>query len=239
MTDVKLYLGDCLEVMKSMPDKSVDLVVTSPPYNFGGFNRDGRKRQYSQYSDDLPDDVYKEFIKSVLVECARLVSDGGSIYWNHRGKIKDWQYYSPYWVIDACPIPLLQHIIWKFPSSAEVAKVKWYPRKEDIFFFSKGKPKYFNPEMAKLSDVWEINHECNFEYDHPAPFPTQIPVRAITASTIIDATILDPFMGSGTTGVACVQTGRNFIGIEIDPTYFAIAERRIKEAQEQPRLELV
>ena len=51
-------------------------------------------------------------------------------------------------------------------------------------------------------------------------------------------TILDPFMGSGTTGVACVQTGRNFIGIEIDPTYFAIAERRIKEAQAQPKLEL-
>ena len=52
------------------------------------------------------------------------------------------------------------------------------------------------------------------------------------------STILDPFMGSGTTGVACVQTGRNFIGIEIDPTYFAIAERRIKEAQAQPKLEL-
>ena len=52
------------------------------------------------------------------------------------------------------------------------------------------------------------------------------------------STILDPFMGSGTTGVACVQTGRNFIGIEIDPTYFAIAERRIKEAQEQLKLEL-
>jgi DNA modification methylase len=51
------------------------------------------------------------------------------------------------------------------------------------------------------------------------------------------STVLDPFMGSGTTGVACVQTGRNFIGIEIDPDYFAIAERRIAEAQLQPRLE--
>jgi len=69
--------------------------------------------------------------------------------------------------------------------------------------------------------------------------PTQKPIELMKwcIDMVEGATILDPFMGSGTTGVACVQTGRNFIGIEIDPTYFAIAEKRIKDAQMQPRLE--
>ena len=73
-------------------------------------------------------------------------------------------------------------------------------------------------------------------YDHPCEKPLSVMKWALERFTNEGDTILDPFMGSGTTGVACVQTGRNFIGIEIDPTYFAIAERRIKEAQMQPRL---
>ena len=73
---------------------------------------------------------------------------------------------------------------------------------------------------------------------HPTEKPVELMKWLIETYTREGDTILDPFMGSGTTGVACVQTGRNFIGIEIDPTYFAIAEKRIKEAQQQPRLEL-
>ena len=71
---------------------------------------------------------------------------------------------------------------------------------------------------------------------HPTQKPIELMSKIIQDFTKEGDTILDPFMGSGTTGVACVQTGRNFIGIEIDPTYFAIAERRIKEAQMQPTL---
>jgi len=73
--------------------------------------------------------------------------------------------------------------------------------------------------------------------EHPTTKPLWLMQRLITVSTNPDMTVLDCFAGSGTTGVACVQTGRNFIGIEIDPTYFAIAEKRIAEAQMQPRLE--
>ena len=73
---------------------------------------------------------------------------------------------------------------------------------------------------------------------HPTQKPLSLIKKLVCEFTNEGDTILDPFMGSGTTGVACVQTGRNFIGIEIDPTYFAIAERRIKEAEAQPRLEI-
>ena len=72
--------------------------------------------------------------------------------------------------------------------------------------------------------------------DHPCPKPTNVMRWIIERTTFKNDNVFDPFMGSGTTGVACVQTGRNFIGIEIDPTYFAIAEKRIAEAQLQLRL---
>ena len=73
-------------------------------------------------------------------------------------------------------------------------------------------------------------------FGHPTPKPLDYMLKLIERITRLGDTILDPFMGSGTTGVACVKTGRNFIGIEIDPDYFAIAEKRIAEAQMQPRL---
>ena len=83
-----------------------------------------------------------------------------------------------------------------------------------------------------------IRHRFVMGKVHPAEKPIGLMKQILENYTNEGDTILDPFMGSGTTGVACVQTGRNFIGIEIDPEYFAIAEKRIKEAQMQLRLEL-
>jgi site-specific DNA-methyltransferase (adenine-specific) len=80
-------------------------------------------------------------------------------------------------------------------------------------------------------DLWCINPETSI--DHPAPFPLEIPKRALTLWTFPGDTVLDPFCGSGTTGVACVQTGRNFIGIEVFEEYCAIARKRITEAAMQ------
>jgi site-specific DNA-methyltransferase (adenine-specific) len=236
---ITLLQGDCLEIMPTLEAGSVDLIVTSPPYNFGGFNRDGRKSKYNSYDDDLPTNEYKDFIGKVLVECARLIKPGGAMYWNHRGKIVDFVYQPTYWIVDLCPMQLVQHIIWNFPSSAEVAKIKWYPRKEDIYYFSKGKPAYFNEDMAKLSDVWKFAHEgCAQTNDHPAPFPVELPKRAIAGSTTKGMTVLDPFAGSGTTMIAAIQAERNAIGIELDEHYFKVAQRRIHDALQQMRLPL-
>ena len=97
-----------------------------------------------------------------------------------------------------------------------------------------GKPNYWNDESNKLMSVW--NHAPVHDDNHPCSYPKEIPSKIIVASCPVNGTVLDPFMGSGTTGVACVQTGRNFIGIEIEPKYYEIAEKRIKEAQMQLRL---
>ena len=82
-----IYNEDCLEGMKRIPDESVDLVVTSPPYNFGGFDRNGRKSGYASYSDDLEDSEYKEWIKQILAECARVLKVGGQFIGITKGNL--------------------------------------------------------------------------------------------------------------------------------------------------------
>ena len=230
----KIYKGDCLEVMASMPDEYVDMVVTSPPYNFGGFSRNGRERHYDTYSDDMPDEDYKEWIGRVLLSLSRICKRGGAIYWNHKGRFIDGVYYPPFWVVDKCPMQLYQHIVWKYPSSPDVAKVKWYPRHEEIFMFTKGRPSYFNEDMAAMGDVWEISHIQ--ENKHPAPFPFNLARRAISASCPSGGIVYDPFMGSGTTALAAIDLGMNFIGSEISDSYIKYAEDRIRKVLSEPSL---
>jgi len=98
---------------------------------------------------------------------------------------------------------------------------------------SKGDDSKFSKEqwVDWAQDLWEIRPETSV--DHPAPFPIELPWRIITLWSFVNDTILDPFAGSGTTGVACVQTGRNFIGIERDNDYVALANSRIETAMTQ------
>ena len=98
-----IYHGDCLEVLKTFPENSIDLIITSPPYNYGGFPRNtaGQKtKAYNEYEDDLPDHLYKMFINRVLKALARVLKPGGTLYWNHKGKFHDKAYLAPHWVIE-------------------------------------------------------------------------------------------------------------------------------------------
>ena len=251
---VELYLGDCLEVMRSMPDKSVDLCVTSPPY----FNL----RDYSTW------DSYESYIANVglwFEQIARIVKPGRYVFWNvqdsYPNRLFDKTAPRKHLPLSSDTIQQAikfinyeSNIVWyKGKAGATQRMFGSYPYPptlilswlhENILVFRKeGKAEYTRNEESKLSkdtwvdltnSIWEFRPETSS--DHSAPFPVALPTRAITGWSLVGDTILDPFMGSGTTGVACVQTGRNFIGIEIDPTYFAIAERRIKEAQLQLRL---
>lgn len=228
----KIYNMDCLEGMKSIPDDTIDLVVTSPPYNFGGFNRNGRKITYASYSDDLEDSEYKEWIKQVMSECARVLKKGGVMYWNHKGRFVNHVYKHCFWVIDVCPIQLSQHIIWNYPSSPDVAKVKWYPRHEEIFMFTKGEANYFNEDAAKIGDVWQISH-VDPSNDHPAPFPVSLAERCIFGSCPKSGVVLDPFMGSGTTAVAAVRQKKHFIGFELNKEYCVKATKRVESEMKQ------
>ena len=230
----KIHKTDCLEFLYQTPDEQFDLIVTSPPYNFGGFNRNGRIRQYDSFSDKMSDEDYKVWITKILIECSRVLRQGGAMYWNHKGRFINYEYKHCFWIIDKCPLNFAQHIIWKYPSQPDVAKIKWYPRKEDVFYFTKGKPKYFNEDMAKLTDIWHINHQEGNA--HPAPFPVSFAERCVLASSQKDDIVYDPFMGSGTTAIACVKNNRIYVGTEISEKYIALANKKIDIFASQHRI---
>lgn len=252
---VKLYLGDCLEIMKSIPDKSVDAVITDPPYGT------------TNISWDKPIDL-QEFWKQTL----RIVKDSAPIIIfssqpfttdliNSNRKIFRyeiiWNKTQAQGFLNANRAPLRAHEnIVVFYRKQPV----YVPQKTRINRNDLGREKKENPMRSK--QYREMNRTVYFENGTRYPMdvinfsnwngalfgniekstkhPTQKPEDLMRYLTLtysnIDYVLLDPFMGSGTTGVACVQTGRNFIGIEIDPGYFKIAEKRIHDAEMQMRL---
>ena len=262
MTDVKLYLGDCLEVMRGMADKSVDLTVTSPPYD--------NLRTYNGYKFDF---------EGIAKQLFRVTKDGGVLVWvvadatingSETGtSFKQALYFKK------IGFNLHDTMIYQVPGTgAKGSNYCYWQSFEYMFVFSKGKPKNvyrikdkpnkkagtictsnkqhrdgvktrLHPKGGTIvadvgirSNVWIIpSGNGHSEYTgHPAPFPESLAKDHIITWSIQGDTVFDCFMGSGTTGKMANLLGRNFIGIEIDPTYFAIAEKRIAEAQMQPRL---
>jgi len=243
---VELHLGDCLEVMRSMPDKSVDAIITDLPYGTTACSWD----------EIIPFEPMWEQVKridkGVFVTTASQPFTSKLIMSNLEWFKCEW--------------------IWNKVQGSNFGNVKYYPFRihENILVFaSRLKPlnhqlekhttKIFSHSKNKHESQVTMNgngkHKDNVGYPksiqrfmrpnnitggglHPTQKPVDLYSYLIKTYTNEGDAVLDITMGSGTTGVACVQTGRNFIGIEIDPTYFAIAERRIAEAQQQPKLEL-
>ena len=225
----EIYKGDCLEVMKEIPDKSVDLIITSPPYNLGGKFHTGNVqwKAYNEYNDNMPEELYQQWQVDFLNECYNKLQDGGSMFYNHKPRIRNGVCIHPLeWVMKSNFI-LKQEIIWK-NGSQNFDKIRFYPFTERIYWLVKSpKTKLYN--VHGLSDVWDnIKNQKRHEI-HKATFPVKLPQTIIECFEDANV-ILDPFMGIGTTGVACINTNRKFIGIELDEKYFEIAENRIKES---------
>ena len=195
---VELHLGDCLEVMKSIPDKSVDAVITDPPYGIGIASNPFRQKFEKQAWDNSP--ASQEMIDEIQRVSRYQIIWGGN-YFDLR--------------------PSKGFIVWDKKQGEE---------------FSSAMCEYAWCNLNKPAKMFR--YSARYAREHPTEKPIDLIKFCIAFLPDEVATILDPFMGSGTTGVACVQTGRNFIGIEIDPGYFAIAEKRIKDAQQQMRLPL-
>ena len=229
---VTLYLGDCLDVMRDMPTGSVDAVVTDPPFDV----------TLTSLTRDTP--AFAELARRQwtalfewVAEAARIMRDGGALYTFTNGEDigaykqafadAGLRWYSRLHWIKTNPLPsFLKH---NYRGGVELA-----------LYACKGTGPRFYKERTQqeLRCYWMLPIVGGkVRTEHPTQKPVALMSEWIENSCPPDGTVLDPFMGSGTTGVACVQTGRNFIGIEIDPTYYAIAEKRIREAQMQPTLE--
>ncbi len=227
-----LRLGDCLEVMRSLPDASIDLVVTSPPYNlrmtengvrdlpFGGKWRQPLSTGYSDYSDDMPYSEYIAWQRDCLSEMMRLIPDTGAIFYNHKWRIQGGVLDDRHEILEGFPVR--QIIIWQRKGGMNFTQTFFVPTYEVIYLIAKSEFK-LAPHANAVGDVWEFMQDLN--NPHPAPFPLQLPIRCISATNA--KTVLDPFMGSGTTGLAARQLNRNFIGIEKSPLYFEMAQKRV------------
>ena len=216
MSDVTLHLGDCLEVMRSMPDKSVDLIFVDPPYNVG--------KDYGTYKDNLPENEYFAWCLKWINEIKR-IGNQVAIYPPKKHMLWFWNQLPEHYQIICA---------WSPEGAIRGNFVHQYipllvPNKP----VKRTKDHWWNVQVPGMGYFYREE-----KFNHPGQTSLDITGRVIDAFSHEGDTVMDCFLGVGTTGVACVQTGRNFIGIEIDPTYFAIAEKRIAEAQMQPRLEL-
>ena len=220
--------GDCLTEMAKMPDGSVDLILTSPPYNLG----DGGRRfstmwknaklkdGYGSYSDDMPYEEYVAWQKRFLLECWRLIPNDGAIFYQHKNRIQNGVLRSPH---DLNPgLPIRQILVWARGNGMNFSHRFLTPSHELIYVFAK--PGFSFKKGHGLKDVLTI--EPARKNTHPAPFPVELPRRIIAATTA--KVILDPFAGSGSTGVAALAEGRRFIGIELDPSYVDDAKARLR-----------
>lgn len=203
MPEVKLLLGDCLELMKDIPDGSIDAVITDPPYGLERFKaNDGGNSKKIRSFGDIDTNWNNEKPKKEIFDKIFSVSKNQIIFGMNNFDLPSTEYY----------------IVWdkgqKMPSFAE-CELAWCSYKKPAKIY---KTRFV---MGK---------------SHPAEKPINLLKWVLENYTNEGDTILDPFMGSGTTGVACMQTGRNFIGIEIEPKYFEIAEKRIENARQQMRL---
>lgn len=219
--------------MRKFPEASFDLIITSPPYNMcsdtpkktsGKWKQRLLEEGYDTYSDNILRCDYVDWQRSCLFEMLRLISETGAIFYNHKWRIQNGILDDRHDIIQGFPVR--QIIIWQKLGGVNFNNSHFLPTYEVIYLIAK--PKFrLSPKANALGDIWRIGQDT--ANNHPASFPVKLP-ECIIRST--DAkTVLDPFMGSGTTAVAAVRQGRKFVGIDISQKYRDIARKRISRCK--------
>jgi modification methylase len=229
----RIICGDVLEEMRLLPAGAADLVVTSPPYNLknstGNGMKDGRggkwknaelQNGYSDYDDNLPHDEYVKWQRECLTEMMRIIPEDGAIFYNHKWRVQNGLLQDRADIVDGFPVR--QIIIWKRKGGINFNSGYFLPTYEVIYLIAKPKFKLL-PKANGYGDVWEFAQEM--KNGHPAPFPVALIDRIISSTSA--QTVLDPFIGSGTTAIAALMNNREYIGIELSKTYCEMAEERI------------
>jgi modification methylase len=231
----KIHNIDCLVGLKTLPDNSVDLIITSPPYNKGywsdnqnvnnGFKTKSRKIDYGFFKDCLEPLVYEQQQRELIKECLRVLKPTGSFFYNHIDILHHHQTIHPKYVYD---FPLKQTIIWNRLNTPKLDKSYFFPINEYIFWFQKtsdSRTKFYREKCGYQKSVWEINPDT--KNDHPAPFPLSIVENIILSTTDEGDIVLDPYMGSGTTAVGAKNLKRNYIGFELYDEFVKKAQLRL------------
>lgn len=231
----QIIVGDCLEEMRKLPDGCIDLVITSPPYNLknstGNGMKDGRGgkwqnaelvKGYANHDDCMPHDEYVEWQRACLAEMLRIIPNDGAIFYNHKWRVQDGLIQDRHDILDGFPVR--QIIIWRRRGGINFNPGYFLPTYEVIYLIAKPDFK-LAPKANAHGDVWDIKQEKN--NPHPAPFPVELVNRIISSTTA--KTVLDPFMGSGTTAISAIINEIDYLGIELSEEYTEMANNRIRD----------
>lgn len=227
--------GDCLDVMRRMPDKSIDLIITSPPYNLLNSTGNGLKKGtksgkwanaaikngYQEYDDNMPYDQYIAWQRSCVSEMCRIIKDTGAVFYNNKNRVQNGLLQDRGEILRG--FPLRQVIIWKRKGAINFNAGYFLPTTEQIYMLCR-KPFKLIKGANKFTDVWEITQEM--KNPHPAPFPEELVDRILQSAP--GQIVLDPFGGSGTTAVSAQKAGRHFILIEQSAAYCNMARIRLE-----------
>ena len=252
-TPTVLFVGDCRELIRNMPDKCVDVTITSPPYCMG-----------KEYEKSLSVEDFIAAHKIILPEIVRITRDGGSICWQVGYHVSNRSAYPldyPVFSIlsSVKDVTLRNRIIWTFGHGLH-GKVRFSGRHETVLWFTKGSDYHFdleavrvpqkypgkrhykgprkgefsgNPKGKNPGDVWEIpNVKGNHieKLDHPCQFPVGLVERLVRALCPKHGVVFDPFMGCASSGVGAIINGRRFIGSEVNEKYEELAYDRLVKA---------
>ncbi len=227
MDDITLLQGDCLVHLKDIPDRSVDLIVTDPPYLIAN-TRPGGKSELARSMQGINNEIRdrnldKGFNQKVLDGMFRVMKKPNIYIWCNKAQITG---YLDYFVNQKkCGFDIL---VWQKTNALPTFNNKYLTDKEYCLYFRKGG--YCQPgcyEDAKTVFLQPINQRDRKAYGHPTIKPLGIIETLVRNSSREGDTVLDPFMGSGTTGVACKNLKRKFIGMELEEEYFKLSEDRI------------
>ncbi len=250
---IVLFHGDCLDLLRDIPDKSIQLIITSPPYNIG-----------KEYEKKLQIETYIKQQSEVIKECVRVLSERGSICWQvgnyvNKGAIIP---------LDTILFPIFHdlglvmrnRIIWHFEHGLHCSRrfsgryetIIWFTRNTKNYVFNldpvrvpqkyPGKKYFKGPKAGQYScnplgknpgDVWDIPNVKNNHVektDHPCQFPVELVERFVLSMTNKGDWVLDPFLGSGTSIIAAIRHERRGAGAEVEKKYVDIARDRIKKA---------
>ena len=230
-----IYNEDCLEGMEKLPDNSVDLVITSPPYNLGNDFHSNSIRYKSYEGDDMKEKQYQDWQVEILNECYRVLKISGSMWYNHKIRIKNKEIIHPINWIQKSSFIIKQEVVWNQRKGANVDKRRCFPFSERIWWLTKSKEtKLYNKNNRK--DVWNIVPTHNRkDFNHPAVMAKEVAewIYELHDNDNIDI-VLDPFAGVGTTFLPAIDRGIDFIGYELDKDYIKTAKERFeKPAQQQ------
>ena len=265
MENVKLILGDAGEKLFSIAENTIDLTITSPPYD--------NLRTYNGNNSQWRPSVWQ----SVIAELFRVTKEGGTVVWNVQdatvnGSKTGTSFRQAIYAQDI-GFNLHDTMIWNKGSFTAVGSLqtRYAPVFEFMFVFTKGKIRTFNPikdrknkhggkrlsgtarqpdgtlkpmatqgsvqaEYGQRFSIWDVTPCKKRSIKHPARMSEQIATDHVLSWSNKGDVVLDPFMGSGTTGAAAIKNGRRFIGIEIDPDYLAIAKERINVPQQTKKI---